>query len=99
MRRDIEADLVVALAGAAVGDRVGALALRDLDQQLCDERPGQRRGQRVRALVEGICLEMRPDVVGYEPLARVHDVRARGAGRHRPILDAGPQRAAAQVDR
>ena len=46
--RDVEADLVVALAGAAVGDRVGALALRDLDQQLGDERPGERRGERDR---------------------------------------------------
>ena len=99
MRRDIEADLVVALAGAAVGDRVGALALGDLDEELRDQRPGEGRRQRIGALVQGVGLEVRPDVVGHEPLARVDHVGARGAGRHRPILDAGPQRPAAQVDR
>ena len=54
MGRDVEADLVVALAGAAVGDRVGALALGDLDEQLRDERPGERGGQRIGALVERV---------------------------------------------
>ena len=62
MRRDIEPDLVVALAGAAVGDRVGALALGDLDEELRDQRPGERGGQRVGALVERVRLEVRPDV-------------------------------------
>ena len=41
MDGDIEADLVVALARAAVGDRVGVLALGDLDQELRDERPAR----------------------------------------------------------
>ena len=88
MDRDIEADLVVALAGAAVGDGVGALALGDLDQELRDERPGEGRGQRVGALVQGVGLEVRPHEVGHEPLAGVDHVGARGAGGHRPILDA-----------
>jgi hypothetical protein len=39
MERDFEADLVVALAGAAVGDRVRALSVGDLDEQLRDEGP------------------------------------------------------------
>ena len=38
---DVEADLVVALAGAAVGDRVGALLLGDLDEQLGDAAAGR----------------------------------------------------------
>ena len=80
---DVEADLVVALAGAAVGDRVGALALGDLDEQLRDQRPGERRGQRIGALVERVRLEVRPDEIGDEPLARVDDVGPRRAGRHR----------------
>ena len=67
--RDVEADLVVALAGAAVGDGVGALALGDLDQELGDQRPGEGGGQRVGALVERVRLEVRPDEVGDEPLA------------------------------
>ncbi len=99
MGRDVEADLVVALAGAAVGDRVGALALGDLDEELRDQRPGERRRQRIGALVQRVGLQMRPDEVGHEPFARVDDVGARGAGRHGPILDAGPERAAAEVDR
>ena len=57
---DVEADLVVALAGAAVGDRVGAFALGDLDEQLRDQRPRERRGQRVGALVERAGLQVRP---------------------------------------
>ena len=99
MDGDVEADLVVALAGAAVGDRVGALALGDLDEELGDERPGERGGQRIGALVERVGLEVRPDEVGHEALARVDDVGARRAGGHGPRLDALAQRAAAEVDR
>ena len=98
VRRDIEADLVVALAGAAVGDRVGALALGDLDEELRDQRPGERGRERVGALVQRVGLEVRPHEVGHEPLAGIDDVGARRAGRHRPLLDALAQRAAAEVD-
>jgi len=80
MDGDVEADLVVALAGAAVGDRVGALAPRHLHQQLGDERARQRGRERIRALVHRICLEVRPDEVADEPLARVDDVGPRRAG-------------------
>ncbi len=95
---DVEADLVVALAGAAVGDRVGALALGDLDEELGDERPGEGRRQRVDALVEGVGLEMGPDEVRGEAVPGVDDVRARGAGRHGPTLDTLAERAATDVD-
>ncbi len=98
MRGDVEADLVVALAGAAVGDRVGALALGDLDQELGDERAGERGGQRVGALVQRVGLEMRPHEVSHEALAGVDDVGARRAGRDGACLDAGSQRSAAKVD-
>ena len=76
---DVEADLVVALAGAAVGDRVGALLLGDLDEELGDERPGEGGGERVGALVEGVRLEGRPAEVADERLPRVDDVGAAGA--------------------
>ena len=77
--RDVEADLVVALAGAAVGDRVRALPVGDLDQQLRDERPRQRGGQGVDALVPGIRLEAGEHEVAHEALTPVHDVCAGGA--------------------
>ena len=96
--RDVEADLVVALARAAVGDGVGALALGDLDEELGDERPGEGRGQRVGALVQRVGLQVRPHEVGHEALAGIDHVGARRAGRHGPPLDALAQRPAAEVD-
>ena len=50
--RHVEADLVVALAGAAVRDGGGAVLARHIDQRLGDQRAGQRGGQRVAALIE-----------------------------------------------
>src|SRR6185312_8950743 len=54
---DLEADLVVALAGAAVGDGGGAELLGGGDQVLDDDRAGDRRDQRVVVLVEGPGLQ------------------------------------------
>jgi hypothetical protein len=77
--RDVEADLVVALARAAVGDGIGSFALGDLDEQLGDERPSECGGERIGPLVERIGLEVWPDEVGDEPLPGIDDVRPRGA--------------------
>ena len=57
--RHLEAHLVVALAGAAVGDRVGAVGPRRGHEVLHDHRPRQRRHQRVAALVERVRLRAR----------------------------------------
>ena len=56
---DLEADLVVALAGAAVGDGGGAVLAGGRDEVLDDDRPGQRRDQRVAVHVEGVGLQRR----------------------------------------
>jgi hypothetical protein len=96
---DVEPNLVVALAGAAVGHGVGALAPGDLDEELGDERPGQGRGQRIGALVEGARLEVGPDERGQESLTGVDHIRSRRTGRHRPPFDAIAERATADVDR
>ena len=68
-----EADLVVALAGRAMRDRVGADLLGDLDQLLADQRAGDRGAQQIDALIGGVGAEHREDVVAYELLAQVLD--------------------------
>ena len=72
-RRDraLDPDLVVALAGAAVGDRVAAVLAGGLDGELGDQRPAQRREQRVAAAVERVGLDRRQHVVARRtPRAR-----------------------------
>ena len=56
LHREVEADLVVPLAGGAVGDRGGAVLAGRRDQVPGDERPGKRRRERIDALIERICL-------------------------------------------
>ena len=98
MSRDVEADLVVALAGAAVGDGVGAFLVGDLDQKLGDHRPGHGGGQRVDALVERAGLDVRPAEVAHETLPAVDDVGPAGAGADGPAIDVLLEHAAAEVD-
>ncbi len=52
--RELEPHLVVALAGRAVRDGVGAGRARDLDLALGDERPRDRRAEEIDALVERV---------------------------------------------
>ena len=75
-RRDrrLDADLVVALARAAVGDRVATRPARDVDRELGDQRAPERREQRVAAAVERVGLDRRQDEVAGELLARVDRV-------------------------
>jgi len=99
MHRDIEAHLVVALAGAAVGDSIAALAVGDLDEQLGDERPRQRRGQRVDTLVQGVGLEAGPHELADEAVSTIDHVGTTGAGGEGTIGDAITQRVTTEVDR
>ena len=69
--RGVDAHLVVALAGAAVGDRVAARLARDVDGDLGDQRPAQGGEQRVVQAIDGIGLDRRDDEVVGELLARV----------------------------
>ncbi len=71
---ELVADLVVALAGRAVRDRVGAERAGDLDLALGDQRPGDRGAEQVLALVERVGAEHREDEVLHELLAHIVDV-------------------------
>ncbi len=70
---ELEAHLVVALAGRAVRDRVGADLLGDLDLLLGDQRPRDRGAEQILALIERVGPEHREDVVAHELLAQVLD--------------------------
>ena len=74
-RRDrrLDANLVVALAGATVRDRVTAAPARVVDRELGDQRPAERGEQRVVA-VQRVGLDRRQDVLARELLARVDDM-------------------------
>ena len=70
---ELEAHLIVALAGRAVGDRVGADLARDVDQALGDQRPRDRGAEQILALVLRVGAEHREHVVAHELLAQVLD--------------------------
>ena len=87
--RNIESDLVVALAGAAVRDGRRAFLPRRLNHQSGDERPAKRGGDGIDALVESVGLEGGKDELADELVADIGDVRAdkhrtqaRAAGSH-----------------
>ena len=71
--RKLEPHLVVALAGRAMRDRVGADLARDLDQPLGDEGPRDRGAEQVLALVLGVGAKHQEHVVAHEFLAQILD--------------------------
>ena len=70
---ELEPHLVVALAGRAMGDGVGAGLLGDLDEVLGDHRAGDRGAEQVLALIERIGAEHREHEVAHELLAHIDD--------------------------
>ena len=85
--RAVDADLVVALAGAAVGDRVAAGAARVFDGELGDQRPAEGGEERIGPAVEGVGLDGGGDVAVGEVLARIDEVAFDGADPPRLALD------------
>ena len=71
--------LVVALAGAAVGDGVGPLSLGDLHQLLADDGPGEGGAQQI-LLVAGAHFQRGDDDVVHHLVGEVGDVQLAGAG-------------------
>ncbi|MCY1222478.1 hypothetical protein D9M72_345730 [compost metagenome] len=92
-----EADLVVALAGAAVRHGGGTEFTGGLDQVLDDNRAGDRRDQRVVALVEGVGLQRGHAVLVGEFVAGIGHVGFDGAAAQGTLAD-GLQRLAALPD-
>ncbi len=70
---ELEAHLVVAFAGGAMGHRVGADLPCDLDLFFGDQRPGDGGAEQVEALVLRVGAEHRKHVVAHEFFAKVFD--------------------------
>ena len=77
--RRLDPHLVVALAGAAVRDRVAACLARLLHGDLRDQRPSERGEERIAAAVEGIGLDRGQHVVAREFFTGIHHVALEGA--------------------
>ncbi|MND97227.1 hypothetical protein D3C80_895430 [compost metagenome] len=95
----LEADLVVALAGGAVTDGVGAQLAGDLDLALGDQRTRDRGAEQILAFIEGVGAEHREDEVAHELFAQVvdEDVLGLDAQLQRLLLGWGQFFALAQV--
>ncbi len=83
----LEAHLVVALAGGPVAHRVRPFLPRHFHLGLGDEGPRDRGPHQVRALVHRVGPEHREHEVADELLAEVHDVDGGGAGAQGLLLD------------
>src|SRR5687768_10509530 len=70
----LEADLVVPLAGAPMGERIGTDRTSDLHLAARDERTRHRRPEEVLAVVDGTCAKRRPNEGLYELVPKVLDV-------------------------
>ena len=70
----LEADLVVALAGRAVRDGVGTGLGGDLDQTLADQGPRDRGPEQILAFVDRVGAEHGEDEIAHELLAEIVDI-------------------------
>ncbi len=77
--RQLKPDLIVALAGAAVGDGVGPLGLGDLHQLLADDGPGEGGAQQV-LLVAGAHFQGGDDDLVHHLVGEIGDIELAGAG-------------------
>ena len=87
---DLEADLVVAFAGAAVRDGVCVVLEGGGDEVADDDGSGERGDERVLAFVEGVGAEGREAVLVGELVAGVDDEGFDGAGGARAGADGVP---------
>ena len=85
---ELEADLVIALAGGTVGDGGRAFLTGDLDHALGDERARDGGAEVILAFVDGAGLHHWKDEVAGELSLEVVDVKLGGAGLHGLLLEA-----------
>ena len=79
-KRQLEANLVVALSRAAMRHRVGPEALRDGDLMRGGDGPRHRRAEQVGAGIDRAGAERREDKVAHEFFAQVFNDAVLGAG-------------------
>jgi hypothetical protein len=87
-KRHLEAHLVVALAGAAVCERVGPDAVGHFDLTLGDEWTRHGGAEEVFPIVDGTGTERRENEVPDELFAEVFHIALLGARRERLVSDA-----------
>ncbi len=71
--RELESDLVVALAGGAMGDGIGAESFGGLHQSSGEDRSGQCGAEEVVPLVDRVGLEGRKYALGHQGLTKIFD--------------------------
>lgn len=75
----LEADLVVTLSGATVGDDGAALLLSDINHAAGDDWASERGTKEVDTLVDGVTLDSWDALLVNELLADVHNVAGNGS--------------------
>ena len=83
----LEAHLIIALAGTAVGNSRGAFLKRYFHLILGDYRTRQRRSQQILVLIYSSGPQRRENIIGQELLAQVNHRDFRGAGLARLFRD------------
>src|SRR6267378_6237093 len=81
--RQFETDLIVALAGAAVREAVGAELQRNFRLALGDDGPRHGSTEEIGVFVDRAGAERRPNVIAHKFLAQVFDVRRGSTGGER----------------
>ena len=66
-----ETDLVIALAGCAMGNGIGPNLMGDLDLAFGNERPGNRSAEQIQSFIDRIGAEHREDIIADKFFAQI----------------------------
>ena len=84
----LKTNLVVALAGAAVADSVGALRLCDLHESFRDDGTREGCSEQILALINRACLHCRENILLNELLVEILDIELGSACFYSLFLEA-----------